>query len=225
MMCVDRMLSMSDLCDLFSYLVPYPAVLQICDSKLQPFTNLPSKLIITVLLVDSGKSSLVIEQREYQFNPTFSWMSRRLSYSPTATVIPTDMEKRNQNLMPISFYWNWIEKSVQLTESTWRQNFQIFIVVYLHINSNISTDVKYLWLLLSLCSLSYYSSSACQEVLQSRVWAISSSFYSGHKSSKASIRQKSFIYPISYPTTNPTHPPWLITKSSRFIRSTSCDTN
>ena len=55
-------------------------------------------------------------------------------------------------------------------------NFQIFLVVYLHINSNISTDVKYLWLFLSLCSLSYYSSSACQEVLQSRVWAISSSF-------------------------------------------------
>jgi hypothetical protein len=103
-------------------------------------------------------------------------MSPRLSYGSTATVISTDIEKRNQNLMPISFYWNWIEKSVQLIASSWRQNFQIFIVVYLHINSNISTDVKYLWLLLSLCSLSYYSSSACQEVLQSRVWAISSSF-------------------------------------------------
>ena len=74
----------------------------------------------------------------------------------------------------------------------------------------------------SLCSLSYYSSSACQEVLQSRVWAISSSFYSGHKSSKASIRPKSINYSTSYPTTNPTRPPWLITKSSRFIRSTSC---
>ena len=46
--------------------------------------------------------------------------------------------------------------------------------------------------------------------------------YFGHKSSKASIRPKSFNYPISYPTTNPTHPPWLITKSSRFIRSTLC---
>ena len=87
---------MSDLFDLFSYLLPYPAVLQICDSKLQPFTNLPSKLIITVLLVDSGKSSLVIEQREYQLNPTFSWMSPRLSYGSTATAISTDIEKRNQ---------------------------------------------------------------------------------------------------------------------------------
>jgi hypothetical protein len=47
-------------------------------------------------------------------------------------------------------------------------------VLYLHINSNISTDVKYVWLLLSLCTLSFYLSSACQEVLQSRVWAISS---------------------------------------------------
>ena len=153
-------------------------------------------------------------------------MSPRLSYGSTATVLSTDIEKRNQNLMPISFYWNWIEKSVQLTAIFLASKFQIFIVVYLHINSNISTDVKYLWLLLSLCSLSYYSSSACQEVLQSRVWAISSSFYSKHKSSKASIRPKSFNYPISYPTryptTNPTHPPWLITKSSRFIRSTSC---
>jgi hypothetical protein len=213
---------MSDLCDLFSYLLPYPAVLQICDSKLQPFTNLPSKLIITVLLVDSGKSSLVIEQKEYQFNPTFSWMSPRLSYGSTATVISTDIEKRNQNLLPIHFYWNWIEKSVQLTASSWRQNSKSSLL-YICISTRI---FQLMWNIcdcfFSLCSLSYYSSSACQEVLQSRVWAISSSFYSGHKSSKASIRPKSFNYPISYPTTNPTHPPWLITKSSRFIRSTLC---
>jgi hypothetical protein len=48
--------------------------------------------------------------------------------------------------------------------------------------------------------------------------------YFGHKSSKASGRQKSFInYIISYPTTNPTHPPWLITKPYWFIHSTSCN--
>jgi hypothetical protein len=57
--------------DLFSYLLPYPAVFLFCDTKLLPFTNLPSKLIITVLLVDSGRSSLVTKQREYQINPTF----------------------------------------------------------------------------------------------------------------------------------------------------------
>ncbi len=85
--------------------------------------------------------------------------------------------------MPTHFYRNWIDRSVQLTWEIIQltaiflaSNFQIFIVVYLHINSNISTDVKCLWLLLSLCSLSYYLSSACQEVLQSRVWVISSSF-------------------------------------------------
>jgi hypothetical protein len=76
---------------IYSRIQPF---LQICDSKLQPFTNLPSKLIITALLVDSGKSSLVIEQWEYQFNPTFSWMSPRPSYGSTATVISTDMGKK-----------------------------------------------------------------------------------------------------------------------------------
>ncbi len=38
--------------DLFSYLLPYPAVFLFCYSKLQPFTNLPSKLIVTAPLVD-----------------------------------------------------------------------------------------------------------------------------------------------------------------------------
>ena len=48
----EGVLSMSDLCDLFSYLLPYPAVFLFCYSKLQPFTNLPSKLIVTAPLVD-----------------------------------------------------------------------------------------------------------------------------------------------------------------------------
>ena len=114
-------------------------------------------------------------------------------------------------------FWNQFKRQHLLAS-----NVQIFMTVYLHINSNISTVVKYLWLLLSSCSLSYYSSSACLEVLQLCVWAISSSFYFGHKSFKASIRPKSFNYIISHPTTNPIHPPWLITKPSWFIRSTSC---
>ena len=87
----SNLLSMTDL---FSYLLPYPAVSLFCDSKLQSLTNLPSKLTVTALLVDSGKSSLVIKQREYQFNPTFSWMSPRPSYGSTATVISTDMGKK-----------------------------------------------------------------------------------------------------------------------------------
>ena len=35
--------------DLFNYLLPYPTVFQPCDPKLPPFTNLPSKLIVTAL--------------------------------------------------------------------------------------------------------------------------------------------------------------------------------
>ena len=131
-------------------------------------------------------------------------------------------ERRCQNLMPTHFYWNWIEKSVQLTASSWRQiskSSWLYICISIRI-------FQLMWNIcdcfFSLCSLSYYSSSACQEVLQLCVWAISSSFYFGHKSSKASIRPKSFNCPISYPTTNPTYLPWLITKSSRFIHSTSC---
>jgi hypothetical protein len=38
------------------------------------FPNLPSKLIVTAPLVDLVRSSLVTKHREYQFNPTFSWM-------------------------------------------------------------------------------------------------------------------------------------------------------
>ena len=43
-----------------------------------------------------------------------------------------------------------------------------------------------------------------------------------HKLSKASTWPKSFYFSITYPTMNPTYPPWLITKSSRFIHSNSC---
>ena len=84
-------LSMSDL---LSYLLPYPAVLQSCDSNYNPSLIYLPKLIVTVLLVDSGMASLVIKQREYQFNPTFSWKSPRPSYGSTATVISTDMGKK-----------------------------------------------------------------------------------------------------------------------------------
>jgi hypothetical protein len=46
--------------------------------------------------------------------------------------------------MPIQFYWHCIEKSIQLTAIFLASNFQACMIVYLHINSNISTDVKYL---------------------------------------------------------------------------------
>ncbi len=73
----------------------------------------------------------------------------------------TDIELRNQS--------NW-------RQSSWRQ-FSISSWLYICISIRI---FQLMWNIcdcfFSLCSLSYYSSSACQEVLQSRVWAISSSF-------------------------------------------------
>ena len=125
--------------------------------------------------------------------------------------------------MPIHLYWNWRFEITPTNSIFLASNFQICMTVYLHINSNISNVVKYLWLLLSLCSLSYYFKlCACREGLQSRVWVILSSIYFGRKSFKASFWPKSFNHINSYPTMNPTHPPWLITKPSWFIHSTLC---
>ena len=135
-------------------------------------------------------------------------------------------ERRSQNLMPIHFYCelNW---EINSTDSIFSaSNFQILMIVCLYINWNISTDVKYLWLLLFIVQLEllfeHCLSGGFTIACMSGFLLI---FYSGHKSSKsskASIRPKSFYYSTIYPTTNPTRPPWLITKSSRFIRSPSC---
>jgi hypothetical protein len=45
----EGVLSMTDL---FSYLLPYPAMFLFCYSELQPFTGLSSKLIVTAPLVN-----------------------------------------------------------------------------------------------------------------------------------------------------------------------------
>jgi len=129
---------------------------------------------------------------------------------------------RRQNLMPIQFYWHWIEKLIQLTAIFLASNFQTFMTVYLHINSNISTDVKYLWLLLFFVQLELLFELCLSGGFTIACMGNFLLIYSGHKSSKASIWLKSISYSTSYPATNPTRPPWLITKSSRFIRSTSC---
>lgn len=131
-------------------------------------------------------------------------------------------KRRRQNLMPIQFYWHCIEKSIQLTAIFLASNFQTCMIVYLHINSNISTDVKYLWLLLFFVQLELLFELCLSGGFTIACMGDFLLIYSGHKSSKASIRPKSINYSTSYPTTNPTRPPWLITKSSRFIRSTSC---
>ncbi len=213
------MLSMSDL---FSYLLPYPAVLQFCDSKLQPLTNLPSKLVITVLLVDSGRSSLVTKQREYQINPTFSWMLPRLSYGFYSNCyfnwhgkeeikiwcqyISTGIELRNQ------FNWQHLLgiKFPNLLGCIFAYQFEYFNWCEIFV---IASFIVQLELLFELCLSGGFTIACMSNFLL---------IYIGHKSSKASIRPKSFNYTISYPTTNPTYPPWLIAKFSRFIRSTSC---
>jgi len=46
---------------------------------------------------------------------------RRLSYGSTATVISTELGKKNLNLIPIHFYWNWFLKSILMTASSWHQ--------------------------------------------------------------------------------------------------------
>ena len=131
-------------------------------------------------------------------------------------------ERRNQNLMSIHFYWNWIKKSIQLTASSWRQiskSSWLYICISIRIFQlmwNICDCfffIVQLELLFELCLSGGFTIACMGDFLL---------IYSGHKSSKASIRPKFINYSTSYPTTNPTRPPWLITKSSRFIRSTSC---
>ena len=131
-------------------------------------------------------------------------------------------ERRSKNLMPIHFYCelNW---EINSTDSIFlASNFQILMIVCLYINWNISTDVKYLWLLLFIVQLELLFELCLSGGFTIACMSDFLLIYFGHKSSKTSIRPKSFNYSISYPTTNPTCPPWLITKSSQFIRSISC---
>ena len=46
---LDYLATLLSMTDLFNYLLHYPTVFQSCDPKLPPFTNLPSKLIVTAL--------------------------------------------------------------------------------------------------------------------------------------------------------------------------------
>ncbi len=140
----------------------------------------------------------------------------------TATVISTGMWKKKSKFDANTFLLelNW---EINSTDSIFlASNFQIFIVVYLHINSNISSDVKYLWLLLFIVQLELLFELCLSGGFTITCMGDFLLIYFGHKSSKASIWPKSFNYSISYLTTNPTYPPWLITKSSRFIHSTLC---
>jgi len=199
---------------------PAPSALPVCPwcwvwltysaiySRLPFNTNISSKLIVTALFARFKK---VIP---HYWTEGVSIQS----YCSTATVISTELGKKNKNLMPIHFYWNWIFEINSNGSIFLASNFQIFMTVWFHINLNISTVVKYLWLLLSLCSLSYYSSSFCQEGLESCVWAIPSSFYFGHKLFKASVWPKHFNYIISYPTIRLDWSPSLLPGSFTVLR-------
>ena len=84
--------------DLFNYLLHYPTIFQSCDPKLPPFTNLPSKLIVTALfgrfnkVIPRFRTEGVSIQSHCQLNVP------RLSYGSTATVISPDMEKKKSKI-------------------------------------------------------------------------------------------------------------------------------
>jgi hypothetical protein len=200
----------------------YPAISQSCDPKLLPFTNLPSKLIVTALFGRFKKVS-----------PRY-----RTEGVSIQSHLQLNVPRPHMVLQQLLFQLNWerrikiwcqyistgIEylKSIQPTASSWRQiSKSSWQYIYI--------SIRIFQLLWNICDCFFHraawviiSSSACREGLQSRVWAIPSSFYFGPKSFKASVQPKSFNCINSYPTMNPTHPPWLITKPSWFIRSTSC---
>ncbi len=171
----EGVLSMTDL---FSYLLPYPASVLCLDSdpKLNFLVRLLVLLIVTALF-DWFKKIIPhywTEGVSYQFESWMSYVNTLIWFYSNCYYNRIGKEESKiwcHTLLPKLNVWNQSNDSNFLAS-----NFQIFMTVYLHINSNISTIVKYFWLLFSSCSLSFYSSFACQEGLQSRVWAIPSSF-------------------------------------------------
>jgi hypothetical protein len=79
---------------------------------------------------------------------------------------------------------------------------------YLHINLSISTDLKYLIVSFDVQLELLFGLSGVFTIMC--MCNFTPQFYFGHKSCKsfkASIQPKSSDYIISYPTTNPNHPP------------------
>jgi len=149
-------------------------------------------------------------------------------YGSTATVISTEFGKKNQKVDAIRVYRNWTFEINQTTASSWHQ---ISKSSWLYI----FTSILIFQLLWNICDCFFHRAAwvIIRALLVRRVYnrvygRFPPHFYLNHKSFiscksfKASVRPKSFNYINSYPTTNPTHPPWLITKPSWFIRSTSC---
>ena len=164
--------------DLFSYLLPYPASVLCSDSdpKLNFLVSLLLLLIVTALF-SRFKKVIPLYRTEgvsYQLESWMSYVDTLIWFYSNCYFNRIGKEESKiwcHTFLPELNVWNQSNDIIFPAS-----NFQIFMTVYLYINSNISTVVKYLWLLLSSCSLSYYSSSACQEGLQLRIWVIPSSF-------------------------------------------------
>ena len=209
--------------DLFNYLLHYPTVFQSCDPKLPPFTNLPSKLIVTALfgrfkkVIPHYRTEGVSIQSHLQLNVCLdsNMVLQQLLFQP-------NWERRSK--IWCQYISTGIERlqSIQLTASSWRQIFKSSLLY-------ICISIRIFQLMWNICDC-FFHCAAWVIIRALLVWRFYNRvygrfpphFYFGHKSFKASIRPKSFNYICSYPTTNPIHPSWLITKPSWFIRSTLC---
>jgi|LakMenE29Apr09ns_1017244.scaffolds.fasta_scaffold08620_1 hypothetical protein len=118
----EGVLSMTDL---FNYLLHYPTVFQSCDPKLPPFTNLPSKLIVTALfgrfkkVIPHYRTEGVSIQSHLQLNVRLDshMVLQQLLFQP-------NWERRSK--IWCQYISTGIDrlKSIQLTASSWRQIFK-----------------------------------------------------------------------------------------------------
>ena len=118
----EGVLSMTDL---FNYLLHYPTVFQSCDPKLPPFTNLPSKLIVTALfgrfkkVIPRYRTEGISIQSHLQLNVRLDshMVLQQLLFQP-------NWERRSK--IWCQYISTGIDrlKSIQLTASSWRQIFK-----------------------------------------------------------------------------------------------------
>jgi hypothetical protein len=113
-------------------------------------------------------------------------------------------------------------KSIQMAASSWRR---ISKSSWLYI----FTSIWIFQLLWNICDCFFHRAAwvIIWALLVKRVYNRMYGWFPPHftlviNCLKLQFDQSRFNYIISYPTTNPTHPPWLITKPSWFICSTSC---
>jgi hypothetical protein len=194
-----------------------------CDPKLPPFTNLSSKLIVTALfgrfkkVIPRYRTEGVSIQSHLQLNV-------RLDSHMVLQQLLFQMTWERKNKIWCQYMSTGIEtfQSIQLTVFSWRQIFKSSLL-YICISTRI---FQLMW---NICDCFFHC--AAWVIIQALlVWRFYNRVYGWFPPHftlvinllKLQFDQSLFNYIISYPTTNPTHPPWLITKPSWFIRSTSC---